>query len=95
MGNRSSLYRSNLDLQKSRLPSLVQRIFKNQHEELINKETKTRLLDPAEVLKRGFSYTLYNGKLLQSANEGKLEGEMTTVLATGNIKSKITEINNG
>jgi len=87
--------RSNLDLQKGRLPSLVHRTFKNHHEELINKETKTRLLDPIEVLKRGFSYTLYNGKLLQSANEGKLEGEITTILASGNIKSKITEINNG
>jgi exodeoxyribonuclease VII large subunit len=87
--------RSNLDLQKDRLPSLVYRTIKNHHEDLFNKESKTRLLDPIEVLKRGFSYTLYNGKLLQSAKEGKLKGEITTILANGNIKSTITEINNG
>ena len=62
---------------------------------LVHSETKLRLLDPHEILKRGFSYTMVNDQLLQSVDQLSLGNEITTVLSQGTIKSKITKINNG
>jgi exodeoxyribonuclease VII large subunit len=47
------------------------------------------LLDPINILKRGFSYTLNNGKLLTNYEDVKSGDELTTILANGKIKSKV------
>jgi exodeoxyribonuclease VII large subunit len=50
-------------------------------------ENSVRLLDPRNVLKRGFSITLVNGKALTDENEVKSGEEITTLLYNGTIKS--------
>jgi len=47
------------------------------------------LVHPANVLKRGYSITYVNGKLLLSGKEASVGDELTTELFKGKIKSKI------
>jgi exodeoxyribonuclease VII large subunit len=66
-------------------------------ETLINKETEglahqeeyIRLLDPREVLRRGYSYTLHNGKTLTAATDVAPGDTITTVLQEGTVDSII------
>lgn len=53
------------------------------------KSQQLNLLDPINILKRGFSYTLNNGKLLTNYEDVKSGDELTTILANGKIKSKV------
>jgi exodeoxyribonuclease VII large subunit len=53
------------------------------------KTQQLNLLDPINILKRGFSYTLNNGKLLTNYEDVKSGDELTTILANGKIKSKV------
>ena len=50
-------------------------------------ENSVRLLDPRNVLKRGFSITLVNGKAVTDESEVKSGEEITTLLYNGTIKS--------
>ncbi len=57
-------------------------------------DEKTRLVDPYKVLKRGYSLTFKNGKLVKSVNELK-EGEvLVTHLADGRATGKILKTEN-
>lgn len=61
-------------------------------EENINKnEASVRLLDPAEVLRRGYSYTLHNGKALHSSTSVKEGDIITTVLLEGELTSTVNK----
>jgi exodeoxyribonuclease VII large subunit len=51
-------------------------------------ENSVRLLDPRNVLKRGFSITLVNGKAVIDENEVNSGEEITTLLYNGTIKSR-------
>ena len=62
--------------------------IKNEENYLINAQQKSLILDPINILKRGFSYTLYNNKPVFDANEVPLDGELETVVFKGSIKSK-------
>ena len=50
-------------------------------------ENSVRLLDPRNVLKRGFSITLVNGKAVTDENEINSGEELTTLLYNGTITS--------
>ena len=63
---------------------------------LTNKNHKLELLeksiaaaDPALILKRGFSLTHHNGRVVTSASDLKPGDRLTTVLADGSIESEI------
>ncbi|MCH2216201.1 MAG: exodeoxyribonuclease VII large subunit [Flavobacteriales bacterium] len=58
-------------------------------------EAKTRLLDPANVLKRGYSITQVGGKSISSAAEIKEGDEVRTVLAKGEFTSTVKKKKNG
>jgi exodeoxyribonuclease VII large subunit len=63
--------------------------LKAQQNKLDNFDEKVRLIDPLQVLKRGYSLTFKNGQLVKSA-VGLLDGdELVTQLADGKVKSKI------
>jgi len=47
------------------------------------------LLNPKNVLNRGYSLTLKEGKIIKSANLLKVNDEMETRFADGNVKSKV------
>lgn len=51
-------------------------------------ENSVRLLDPRNVLKRGFSITLVNGKAITDEQEVLIGQELTTLLYNGTIKSR-------
>ena len=48
-----------------------------------------QLLDPRQILKRGYSMSFQNGKLLQKIEQAKIGEEIRTVLQDGTIISKI------
>ena len=59
------------------------------HQKLASADTKIKLLDPRNILKRGYSLTYKNGKLLKDTVEIK-EGEtVTTKLMKGSFESEI------
>jgi exodeoxyribonuclease VII large subunit len=58
-----------------------------------NTEKNIELMNPVNVLKRGYSIAMANGKVLQKA-EGIKEGDMLeTMLADGNITSTVKSVN--
>jgi exodeoxyribonuclease VII large subunit len=62
---------------------------KNEHLHRIEKHVG--ILDPVNILKRGFSITLHNGKAVKRKDEVR-EGEtITTILADGAIESVVTD----
>jgi len=54
-------------------------------------ENKTELLKPENILKRGYSVTSLNGKVLKSAADAKPGNRLTTRLYKGKIESIIEE----
>lgn len=63
-------------------------IFREQEKIHINENT-VRLLNPDNVLKRGYSLTLKDGKIIKSVVKLQLNEEIETRFADGTIKSKI------
>jgi exodeoxyribonuclease VII large subunit len=59
------------------------------HTEIKNIETNINNLSPANVLKRGYSITLHNGKAIKSYRDVKAGDVLNTVLFEGNIQSVI------
>jgi exodeoxyribonuclease VII large subunit len=57
-------------------------------------ENTARHLDPVNVLKRGFSYTLVNGKLVRSVEQVSYGDELQTFLADGRLSSTVSAIIN-
>ncbi len=62
---------------------------------LIHLEDKLRLLDPQNILKRGYSITLKDGKAVNSTADLKEGDEVTTRLAKGEFTSTVKKKSNG
>ena len=54
-------------------------------------ENTVRLLDPQNVLKRGFTLTLKEGKIVKSVSDLGRGDELTTRFVDGIVQSKITK----
>ena len=54
-------------------------------------DKKNHYLNPQNILKRGYSITLHNGKNIKSSDELKNEDLIDTILYKGRIKSKVTK----
>lgn len=67
--------------------------FKNSHRDISSLGQQLKLLHPENVLKRGYSITLLNGKTVTAASQLKHEDELETMLYRGKIKSKVIHIN--
>jgi exodeoxyribonuclease VII large subunit len=61
---------------------------------LNNYDIKHNLLDPNNILKRGYSITYHNGKVLKDSRKVKSEDEIKTKLFEGSIRSKVKEKTN-
>jgi len=57
--------------------------------EIAHIERSIALLDPANILKRGYSITLKDGKLVSRAGELSEGDLLTTILADGNVTSQV------
>lgn len=73
----------------AQLQHLIKNISKQEDQWLQNSESKLRLLDPKEILKRGYSYTMLNGKIITNTNEINTGDEISTQLFQGEIISII------
>lgn len=80
-----------IDLLKRRAPAVVTK----QDEQLQLAEKQLRILDPAEVLKRGYSYTLHNGEIVTNAAALKPGDTISTVFHNGSASSTINETHHG
>ncbi|MBL0096037.1 MAG: hypothetical protein IPP46_05685 [Bacteroidetes bacterium] len=80
-----------LEEKTSRIKNGIISFLQNNEQELINNETTVRMLDPAEVLRRGYSYTLYNGKAISSPEDVKDGDRITTVLQQGELQSIVNK----
>lgn len=66
------------------------RQFKEQ-ERIHYHENTVRLIDPENVLKRGYTLTYSNGKLVKTPDQLRVNDEIETRFASGDVKSKITK----
>jgi exodeoxyribonuclease VII large subunit len=80
-----------IDLLKRKAPAVVTK----QDEQLLLAEKQLRILDPAEVLKRGYSYTLHNGEIVTNAAALKPGDTISTVFHNGSASSTINETHHG
>ncbi|MCX6304781.1 MAG: exodeoxyribonuclease VII large subunit [Bacteroidetes bacterium] len=64
-----------------------------QLKDITNVERNIKLLDPANILKRGYSITLVNGKTLKTVGDAGEGTILQTILADGNIFSTAQSVN--
>lgn len=65
-------------------------VFKEQERLRLNENT-VRLLNPENVLKRGFTLTLKEGKIVKSAKDLKPDEVIETQFADGSVRSRISK----
>lgn len=75
---------------ENHLPLLLDRRLMAEQHRLQLIEEKTKNLDPALLLKRGYSITLHNGKAVRSPQQLQSGDEIETRLANGSIRSVVT-----
>jgi exodeoxyribonuclease VII large subunit len=85
-GKRSLIERHRVDLIKITFNSLEK--VKTRTTVL---ETTLGILNPENVLRRGYSITTLNGRLIKSAAEVRSEDIIDTQLSDGKIKSKVVK----
>jgi len=67
-------------------------LLEKKKKEIANISKNIELLDPINVLKRGYSITYLNGRSVRSHSEVKVDSEVNTVLYKGSFISKITSV---
>jgi exodeoxyribonuclease VII large subunit len=78
-----------LDQDRVEVQKIIGIRIKNEAEKLESLMKITDLYDPKNILARGFSITLHNGKALKNAEETSKDDELTTILHKGKITSKV------
>ena len=78
-----------LDRKSDQLSVLVNQQLQQQQNNLKLIETKLQLLDPQQLLKKGYSFTTHNGKLVTSITQLTPGDTITTTLADGTIDSTV------
>lgn len=77
---------------KERLFNITNRKIENYTSKLENIKIKLELLNPENVLSKGYSVTLLNGKIMKSIKNIKKDDNITTKLKDGILISKVSEI---
>jgi exodeoxyribonuclease VII large subunit len=86
--------RERLARQQAALQRAAQHYLTHRRERLHGLEGKLRALSPMGVLERGYALVFDNrGQLVKSTNALKLNEEMTTRLADGNVTSTVRRLN--
>ena len=89
-----SATKNQLDVKSSKLKASAFQTQRDQLNKLTMLEHSLRHLDPKNVLKRGYSITLLNGKAITSSVEVKTADKIRTILFDGTIDSEITNTSN-
>jgi exodeoxyribonuclease VII large subunit len=82
-----------LDRLKNQIGKDVSRVFRQQHDQLKSTEKIIELVDPMNVVKRGYTLTTVNGKLVRSISEIKEGQTLETQTSDGVIHSTVTKKN--
>ncbi len=85
------MMRSKLDQTSQEFKIRLKEGFKQRTVQLQNYEEKTRLVDPMQILKRGYSITYKEGQLVKSLNNLKKGDKLQTQLVDGKIESEVTK----
>lgn len=72
------------------LPRQVRRLVSSEADRLANQQKILALLDPENILKRGFSLTMQNGKVTKAANLNEHD-IIETIFADGKVQSKVVK----
>ncbi len=83
-----------IDTLNQRIPMLLERRLLAENHRLQLMEEKLKALDPQLLLKRGYSITLHNGRVVKDAMALKAGDEIETRLANGAIHSVVTQEGN-
>lgn len=78
-----------LDRKSDQLSALANQKLQQQQNNLKLIETKLQLLDPQQLLKKGYSFTTHNGKLVTSVSQLTPGDVITTTIADGAIISVV------
>jgi exodeoxyribonuclease VII large subunit len=78
-----------IDALQQRIPMLLERRLLAENHRLQLMEEKVRSLDPQLLLKRGYSMTLHDGKVVKDASQLKEGDEIETVLEKGKLHSVV------
>ncbi len=78
-----------LDRKSDQLSALVNQQIQQQQNNLKLIETKLQLLDPQQLLKKGYSFATHNGKLVTSVAQLTPGDTITTTLADGTVDSVV------
>ncbi|MGL4307667.1 MAG: exodeoxyribonuclease VII large subunit [Cetobacterium sp.] len=77
---------------ESFLEKIITQVINDKKNILENKIHKIISLNPLEVLKRGYSITTFETKIIKNIEELKVGNMIETKLSNGNIRSKVEEI---
>ena len=78
-----------INAQEVKMPIFLNRRLMAEQHRLQLIEEKTKNLDPALLLKRGYSITLHNGKAVRSPQQLQSGDEIETRLANGTLRSTV------
>lgn len=81
-----------LDQNSEHIKKDAQQLLKYQKQRLDSLEKNVEILDPINVLKRGFSITKFNGKSIKNPNDLEIGQKVETILYEGELISKIEKI---
>jgi exodeoxyribonuclease VII large subunit len=84
-----SICTNTLALDVNRLSSSIKSLFQTQDEKIKHLEQGIRLLDPVNVLKRGYSITYLNNKAVKAVSELAQGDIIETRLYEGSVRSKV------
>ena len=84
--------REKINLVNAQIPKATKASLAEENNLIDNLLHSVQLMDPINVLKRGFSITTINGKTLKVGNKGHKGDEIVTKTANFNIKSTIVDI---
>lgn len=87
--------RQTLDILKLNMMSLVSAKLANENKLIVNLEKNVRIMDPVHILKRGFSITMHNGKVIKSHTDVAVGDTLITILPDGEIRSDVKHIKSG
>ena len=89
MGLKLSTLNAQLSTLESRIPMVLERRLTSERHRMELVEEKVKALDPALLLKRGYSITLFNGRAVRDPQTLKEGDEIETRLEKGTIISKV------
>jgi len=87
--NSLSKKESNLRESKLQLEQQISQFIERSKSNILLIESKVNMLDPMEVLKRGFTLTTFKGKVINEKNFPKQGEKIQTITAIGKINSKV------